>query len=528
MSCSFCGADITAGSRFCHSCGADQTMPDGSVQRTPGSISDLAMQLAEHAGKRYALGGLLGRGGMGAVFKATDTTLDRPVAIKVLPPEMAHDARFVARFEREARTAAKLDHPNIIPIYAVESTAELYYFVMKFVAGRGLDAILDQGPPAIPVAQQILWQAATALGHAHTRGVIHRDIKPANIMIDEEGRAMLTDFGISKALQASTQFTATGQVIGTPHYMSPEQAKGLEVDGRSDQYSLAMVGYRMLGGSLPFGTDEAVHTILYKQIFEDPPRLDTMRPDLPAFLVGAIHKALSKAPADRYATMEEFATAVWPEHPVKAMGAAPLSGAMTGPSIADQPTEMTPATPMTPVPGGRSRGERPPPRKKKPVIAIAATVVVVLVGAGVGIVMMQQPASSPAAAPAPDTVTQVSAAPPAVAAPETTVTQAPPTQQPAPVTPPVRQTPPPQTRQPEVQRPAAPVEGMLTINAQPFGTVFIDDTEIGDTPLVNHGLRPGRHIIRVEREGYRAQVDTVDVGAGTTTRKNYVLIREGT
>ena len=134
MSCSFCGADITAGSRFCHSCGADQTMPDGSVQRTPGSISDLAMQLAEHAGKRYALGGLLGRGGMGAVFKATDTTLDRPVAIKVLPPEMAHDARFVARFEREARTAAKLDHPNIIPIYAVESTAELYYFVMKFVA----------------------------------------------------------------------------------------------------------------------------------------------------------------------------------------------------------------------------------------------------------------------------------------------------------------------------------------------------------------------------------------------------------
>ena len=359
--------------------------------------------------------------------------------------------------------------------------------------------------------------------------MIHRDIKPANIMIDEEGRAMLTDFGISKALQASTQFTATGQVIGTPHYMSPEQAKGLEVDGRSDQYSLAMVGYRMLGGSLPFGTDEAVHTILYKQIFEDPPRLDTMRPDLPAFLVGAIHKALSKAPADRYATMEEFATAVWPEHPVKAMGAAPLSGAMTGPSIADQPTEMTPATPMTPVPGGRSRGERPPPRKrKKPVIAIAATVVVVLVGAGVGIVMMQQPASSPAAAPAPDTVTQVAAAPPAVAAPETTVTQAPPTQQPAPVTPPVRQTPPPQTRQPEVQRPAAPVEGMLTINAQPFGTVFIDDTEIGDTPLVNHGLRPGRHIIRVEREGYRAQVDTVDVGAGTTTRKNYVLIREGT
>ena len=167
----------------------------------------------------------------------------------------------------------------------------------------------------MPEIQRILWEAACALGHAHQRGVVHRDVKPANIMFDHDGRAMLTDFGISKALQAATGFTATGMIIGTPHYMAPEQAKGLTVDGRADEYSLGIVGYRMITGELPFAGD-SVHTILYKHIFEEPPRAASRRADVPEPLSAAVSRAMSKDPEHRYPTMEAFATAVWPEQPV--------------------------------------------------------------------------------------------------------------------------------------------------------------------------------------------------------------------
>ena len=205
------------------------------------------------------------------VFLANDLMLERQVAIKVLPPDLAHDSKLVPRFHQEAKTAAKLDHPNIIPIYRVESEGGLNYFVMKYISGTSLEDLLDTKEPlAVPEIQRILWEAACALGHAHQRGVVHRDVKPANIMFDHDGRVMLTDFGISKALQAATGFTATGMIIGTPHYMAPEQGKGASVDGRADQYSLGVVGYRMITNELPFSGD-SVHTIIYKHIYEEPP-----------------------------------------------------------------------------------------------------------------------------------------------------------------------------------------------------------------------------------------------------------------
>ncbi len=178
--------------------------------------------------ERYDLRELVGRGGMGAVYLAVDRKLEREVAVKVLPPEFSHDEKVIERFEREARTAAKLDHANVIPIYSVESHGEFHYIVMKYVCGKSLEQILEAGPMPVELAQRIVWEAALALGHAHQRGIVHRDIKPANIMIDEHGRTMLTDFGISKAVEsAASSLTATGQVVGTPHYMSPEQGKGL-------------------------------------------------------------------------------------------------------------------------------------------------------------------------------------------------------------------------------------------------------------------------------------------------------------
>jgi serine/threonine-protein kinase len=280
---------------------------------------------------------------MGAVYLATDVALDREVAIKVLPPEIAHDENFVRRFEQEARTAAKLDHPGIMPIYAVEGIGDLHFFVMKFVAGRSLDHVLESGPLPIDLTQQILWEAACALGHAHQRGIVHRDVKPANIMLDEAGHVMLTDFGISKALQSASQFTATGQVIGTPHYMSPEQCKGgAELDGRSDQYSLGVVAYRMLTGYLPFDED-SIHTLLYKHIHETPPPLEQVRAGVPGFLATAVRRAMNKEPADRFATMEDLATAVWPEHPVTA-GKKSRARVSARPSASAAATQITPSS----------------------------------------------------------------------------------------------------------------------------------------------------------------------------------------
>src|SRR5207244_10851000 len=162
------------------------------------------------------------------------------------------------------------DHPNIIPIYRVESEGGLNYFVMKYVSGTSLEDLLERKEGrSVPGSQRILWEAACARGHANQRGVVHRDVKPANIMFDQDGRAMLTDFGISKALQAATGFTATGMIIGTPHYMAPEQAKGQAVDGRADEYSLGVVGYRMITGELPSAGD-SVHTIPYTHIPDAP------------------------------------------------------------------------------------------------------------------------------------------------------------------------------------------------------------------------------------------------------------------
>ncbi len=474
---------------------------------------------------KYEVTKLLGRGGMGAVFHATEHALDRPVAIKVLPPELSHDEKFVQRFQHEARTAAKLDHPNIIPIFAVESQADLHFFVMKYITGRGLDEILEAGPMPLDAVRRILWEAACALGHAHQRGIVHRDIKPANIMVDDAGRTMLTDFGISKALQSASQFTATGQVIGTPHYMSPEQAKGQEVDGRSDQYSLAVVGYRMLSGRLPFD-DDSVHTVIYKHIFEDPPALKDLRKDAPEFLTNALHKAMAKNPADRFANMEEFASAVWPEQKVATPAASGVAAASAA-SI-DAATEITP--PSQPV------------RRRRRGIGVLFAVLLIG-GGGVGGWWLwnnsrgavarpgtgeDQPAT--AAAVVPDSQ-------PAAAAPETTVTDTatpvatPPVQAPAqPATQRPAQTEPPRTqptRQPQPQ-PARPSVGRLTINAVPvYATVYIDNVEIGDTPLINHELPPGRYVIELRREGWRTVVDTITITAGNPLRLTKTLTREG-
>src|SRR6266513_4471910 len=296
-------------------CSSDLDVTGGGTLGASTGTDGLMQRLQRLVEGKYRVDRMVGKGGMGAVFLAHDLTLEREVAIKVLPPDISMDEHIVKRFQQEAKTSAKLDHTNIIPIYRVESEGGLNYFVMKYVAGTSLEAVLDQKPSSpltIDYIQRVLWEAACALGHAHQRGVVHRDVKPANIMFDHDGRVMLTDFGISKALQAASGFTGTGMIIGTPHYMAPEQAKGATVDGRADEYSLGVVGYRMITGELPY-TGDSVHTILYKHIFEEAPRAASRRADVPEFLSAAVSRAMSKEPDHRYATTEEFASAVWPE-----------------------------------------------------------------------------------------------------------------------------------------------------------------------------------------------------------------------
>ncbi len=192
---------------------------------------------------------------MAIVYKAREIELDRPVALKVLPPELGPVGSVADRFKREARLAASLDHPNVIPVYRVGQAGGIMYMAMKFIDGKPLDAVLDAyGALPLPVILIVLRSAAAALAFAHEHGIIHRDIKGANILVDRDAKVVVSDFGIARAVESGT-LTATGAMIGTPHFMSPEQCAGKPVGPQSDQYSLGIVAYQMITGSVPFDGD---------------------------------------------------------------------------------------------------------------------------------------------------------------------------------------------------------------------------------------------------------------------------------
>src|SRR3954470_14037743 len=213
----------------------------------------LFLSLQEALAGHYALERELGRGGMAVVYLARDVRLDRPVAIKLLPPDLAAHDKLRARFMREARTAARLSHPHIVPIHAVDEVRGYVFYVMSYVDGETLaERVANRGPLPPRETSRMLQEVAGALAAAHGQGVVHRDVKPANILLERaSGRAMVTDFGIAR-LAAATGETAIGELLGTPEYMSPEQAAGEAVDARSDIYSLGVVGFYMVSGRLPF------------------------------------------------------------------------------------------------------------------------------------------------------------------------------------------------------------------------------------------------------------------------------------
>jgi hypothetical protein len=263
-------------------------------------------------GTAYELGAELGRGGMGAVYRATDRRLRREVAIKILPPELGFSADYRARFVREAQLAAGLSHPNIVPIYDVGEKDDLTWFVMGFVDGESVRGKVErEGPQPISVVRRVLQEVSQALAYAHARGVVHRDIKPDNILLDRgSGRPLVTDFGIAKATEGGTELTRPGEVIGTARYMTPEQALAEgTADGRVDMYALGLVGYYMLtgthlikGGSLPAVIAEHVRGVKVD--------LGAAQRRLPKPLIAAIERCLQADPAARYARMEELSEAL--------------------------------------------------------------------------------------------------------------------------------------------------------------------------------------------------------------------------
>ncbi|MBN1882394.1 MAG: serine/threonine protein kinase [Deltaproteobacteria bacterium] len=253
----------------------------------------------------YELISELGEGGMGIVYKARQATLDRIVALKVLLPNLSRKDRFVQRFMREAKNAATLDHPNIVTIYEVGEDNGSYYFSMKYVEGEDLDQLVERGPLSVDDASAIVLQIAGGLAHAHERGVIHRDIKPANIILDTTGRAVITDFGIARAVWEE-RMTSTGMSMGTVEYMSPEQFKGGDVDEKSDIYALAATFYTLITGSSPF-PGATTQEVMYKKFKEVPIPPTEINRSLPPWVDLVIARAMAEDPAGRYPTASDLA-----------------------------------------------------------------------------------------------------------------------------------------------------------------------------------------------------------------------------
>jgi DNA-binding NarL/FixJ family response regulator/predicted Ser/Thr protein kinase len=247
-----------------------------------------------------------GRGGMGVVYRATDLTLDRPVALKLIAPSLAMDPVFRARFELECRLAAGIDHPHAVQLFHAGEEDGLLYVTMRFVEGTDLRELLrDNGRLETRRAVTIVDEVAGALDEAHRHGLVHRDVKPANVLIGRDERAFLTDFGVCKSRANPSELTGTGLAVGSADYMAPEQAHGIEVDGRADVYSLGCVLYQALTGAVPYDRDSDLDK-LWAHVHEPPPALLEVRPDLPERLGEVLSRSMAKDPGERQATAGEL------------------------------------------------------------------------------------------------------------------------------------------------------------------------------------------------------------------------------
>ncbi len=526
MTCPRCATLLPDSSRYCLSCGA--SISDAG-ERTADFDVGLQARLQEELGSEYTIEKELGRGGMAAVFLAHDQRLGRKVAVKVLPPELSFgQPGVVERFRREARTAATLDHPHIIPIYRVSGEGRLVWYVMKYLQGESVDRLLQRvWRLSVDATVRVVEQVAAALQHAHDAGVVHRDVKPANAVIDPKGWVTVTDFGIAKAIEGG-DITATGSTIGTPFYMSPEQCAGNPISGAADQYALGVMTYQMLGGRVPF-TGANVVDIIRRHCFDVVPSLAELRPELTTPVIQVVERALAKKPEDRFPSVTSFAMALDLAAKGVDVGASyPVRGAAMHAAdtvIVNQPVKDRRKHPRTP--GAPAPAERGPRRLR----AWAGGGVAV---AGLAALAVLQPWQSGAAPPPLDSAAnpprQVAAVPVDTAAADAVRTPA------SSDTTPRAPAPRPR-RDPRVMpssttsRPPAPASGpaWITVGSRPNVPIQINGQSVPGNPVINYEVTSGRVRLRfmlTDSAGVSTPWDTVvTVTAGQRLSLGYLQPR---
>jgi uncharacterized protein YjdB len=400
--CPACGRRIEADDQFCPNCGA--VLPRTSVEAHTVLAAEPApaespweavlTQLRAATAGRFEIEKELGEGGMAAVYLAYEPALDRRVAIKVMSPALLMEKGMVGRFKQEAVTIAALKHPNIVTVHGVEHHDQLHFFVLDFVEQGSLDAVMRRcGPLPVSVVKAWLAQIASALEYAHRRGVVHRDIKPANVLLDGEGNAIVTDFGIAKVTER-TGFTMTGATVGTPSYMSPEQCLARPVTGASDQYSLGIVAYAMLTGAPPFRG--ATLEVMRAHTEVAPVPVTTLRPDCPPELAQVVMRMLEKDAARRWPNLAEAVAAY---HGLLPGLHDPVHEQMAALARGERLSGIAPAdTPTTPLPDLNAVPRRARPLALKVGLGIVGAVVTIGV---VFLAFRPRPQPGPEPPPAP-------------------------------------------------------------------------------------------------------------------------------
>ena len=441
----------------------------------------------------------IGRGGMGAVYRGYDPTLGRRVAIKVLAPHLVWEKAFVERFVREAQAAAQIKHPNIVTIYDVGQEGSWHYFVMEYLEGETLTGTIQRrGQIPAQEALDILRQLAEALDYAHGRGLVHRDVKPSNVMMDATGHATLNDFGIVQAAQGS-RLTATGTMIGTLEYMSPEQMQGVRVGPRSDQYSLGVVAYEMLTGRVPFKA-ESTAALIHKVVYDAPPSLHSIRPDLSQALEQVLSRVLAKDATARYASGSELIRAL--EQAM--LGIAATEGARGRPTGATQPAgaraTRTPPPSRVPATGARATGKRSIPTVIW-ALGGGALALFLLMAVIVGVIIVAGSGGDDSLAASPPEATAVALGASANEETATPAAELPPTEMPAPTEEPIVM---------EEAAPALPPEPTALPTSMPEATVTPVPAPT-DEPTAAPLPTPSQEPTATQPAGNRATITDVQV-----------------
>jgi len=517
VNCPSCRAENQADAGACTACGATL------VEATEVFVTAVELRAGTLFHGRYEIQSQLGRGGMGTVYQARDRTLDEVVAIKVLRPDFGRDPRMTDRFKSEIKLARRVRHKNVCAIHDYGEDRGLLYISMELVGGVDLKKILRErgGLPAAE-AYELAIQVADGLQAVHDAGIIHRDLKSPNIMVDDQRSARLMDFGVAKRFGEGT-VTATGNIVGTPEYMSPEQAQGRRLDFRSDIYALGIVVYEMFTGRVPFRGETPISTIL-KHINDPPPLDGPPAAGIPADLKPVLRRCLAKEPGERYATARETGEALRDARSPSRRQVPVDTDALRAPTLPTAPTIQVPRPPAPSTPAPARSFLLQPWLLAVPVVAIAGGVVYKKMAAAPASPPPTVAAASPTPAPVAPTLAAVppssppSATPSLAAVSPVRVSPVPSPRTPKPSAPPPTPAATPIPAPRSTPEPAPEPPGMLQLAVRPWGEVSVDGKVMGTTPLDRFTLSAGSHVVRVTNPGFAAWEGRVVVRPGQTER----------